>query len=130
MLAVQAAGGTGRLPAIRQLRHRPIQRLRRALRRPAVSFWCVLAWWSWVLGIMLHAHAHSNCMLWHHDLYPAAAQPCWSPCLSLGAAGLAAYSAAALTAFLGLREAVPRSTARLALLAISTVLASCSSYLL
>ncbi len=33
-------------------------------------------------------------------------------------------------AFLGLREAVPRPTARLALLATSTVLASCSSYLL
>jgi uncharacterized membrane protein len=48
----------------------------------------------------------------------------------LSAFGLAAYSAAALTAFLGLREAVPRPTARLALLATSTVLASCSSYLL
>ena len=56
--------------------------------------------------------------------------PAGHSCLSLGAAGLAAYSAAALTAFLGLREAVPRSTARLALLATSTVLASCSSYLL
>lgn len=50
--------------------------------------------------------------------------------IPLSAFGLAAYSAAAFFAFLGLESTLSHRAARLALLGTSTVLASCSSYLL
>ena len=82
--------------------------------------------WASCCRPMPTAFAYSGTMIGILQLL----NPGGHPCLSLGVAGLAAYSAAAVTAFLGLREAVAGPTARLALLATSTVLASCSSYLL
>jgi hypothetical protein len=61
--AVQAAGGTGRLPVVRQLRHRPVQRLCRAARHPAVSFRCDQARLSWTLSMMLRSFAHGLALL-------------------------------------------------------------------
>lgn len=50
--------------------------------------------------------------------------------MNVSHAGLGAYSAAAFLAFLCMERTLPHRTAKLGLLGTSTVLASCSSYLL